>query len=69
MQLLKVGLILLTWQKIAPLSILFQFYELINPKILILPAIISVLIGAWNGLNQTQTRKIIAYSAFAYLLE
>nr|QYK91811.1 NADH dehydrogenase subunit 2 [Neodon sikimensis]QYK92214.1 NADH dehydrogenase subunit 2 [Neodon sikimensis] len=64
---LNVGLILLTWQKIAPLSILLQFYELMNHNLLILSAIISVLIGAWNGLNQTQTRKILAYSSIAHM--
>nr|QHI39590.1 NADH dehydrogenase subunit 2 [Dicrostonyx torquatus] len=63
----NVGLILLTWQKIAPLTILFQFYELMNPKMLIMSAITSVLIGAWNGLNQTQTRKIMAYSSIAHM--
>lgn len=46
---------------------MFQFYELINPNLLILSAIISVLIGAWNGLNQTQTRKILAYSSIAHI--
>nr|YP_010902198.1 NADH dehydrogenase subunit 2 [Eothenomys cachinus]QYK91847.1 NADH dehydrogenase subunit 2 [Eothenomys cachinus] len=64
---LKVGLMLLTWQKVAPLTILYQFYELMNPKMLILSAIISVLIGAWNGLNQTQVRKIMAYSSIAHM--
>nr|YP_626395.1 NADH dehydrogenase subunit 2 [Microtus rossiaemeridionalis]AAY30372.1 NADH dehydrogenase subunit 2 [Microtus rossiaemeridionalis] len=64
---LDVGLILLTWQKIAPLSILSQFYELMNPNLLILSAIISVMVGAWNGLNQTQTRKIMAYSSIAHM--
>nr|YP_009166328.1 NADH dehydrogenase subunit 2 [Microtus ochrogaster]AKZ87045.1 NADH dehydrogenase subunit 2 [Microtus ochrogaster] len=64
---LNVGLILLTWQKIAPLSILSQFYELIDPNLMIMSAIISVLIGAWNGLNQTQTRKILAYSSIAHM--
>nr|UZC29824.1 NADH dehydrogenase subunit 2 [Microtus richardsoni] len=64
---LNVGVILLTWQKVAPLSILSQFYELMNHNLLILSAIISVLIGAWNGLNQTQTRKILAYSSIAHM--
>nr|UZC29863.1 NADH dehydrogenase subunit 2 [Microtus richardsoni] len=64
---LNVGIILLTWQKVAPLSILSQFYELMNHNLLILSAIISVLIGAWNGLNQTQTRKILAYSSIAHM--
>nr|QOY44648.1 NADH dehydrogenase subunit 2 [Ellobius lutescens] len=64
---LKPGLILLTWQKVAPLSILMQYHELINHQVLILSAITSVLIGAWNGLNQTQTRKIMAYSSIAHM--
>nr|UFR83465.1 NADH dehydrogenase subunit 2 [Synaptomys cooperi] len=64
---LSTGLILLTWQKIAPLSMLYQFHELMDPKILTLSAITSVLIGAWNGLNQTQTRKIMAYSSIAHM--
>nr|QYK92188.1 NADH dehydrogenase subunit 2 [Neodon irene] len=64
---LNVGLVLLTWQKIAPLSIMLQFYELIDPYLLILSAIISVLVGGWNGLNQTQTRKIMAYSSIAHM--
>nr|YP_010902331.1 NADH dehydrogenase subunit 2 [Microtus ilaeus]QYK92175.1 NADH dehydrogenase subunit 2 [Microtus ilaeus] len=64
---LNVGLILLTWQKIAPLSILSQFYELMNHNLLIISAIISVMVGAWNGLNQTQTRKIMAYSSIAHM--
>lgn len=64
---LHTGLILLTWQKLAPLSILFQIHELLNPYIIISSAIISTLIGAWNGLNQTQIRKIIAYSSIAHM--
>nr|UFR83413.1 NADH dehydrogenase subunit 2 [Microtus miurus] len=64
---LNVGLILLTWQKIAPLSILLQFYQLMDHNLVILSAITSVLIGAWNGLNQTQTRKILAYSSIAHM--
>nr|QKE47142.1 NADH dehydrogenase subunit 2 [Prometheomys schaposchnikovi] len=64
---LTVNLILLTWQKIAPLSIMSQFYELMNPNLLILSATVSVLIGAWNGLNQTQMRKIMAYSSIAHM--
>nr|USQ66659.1 NADH dehydrogenase subunit 2 [Praomys daltoni complex sp. clade C1] len=61
------GLILLTWQKIAPLSILFQIYNLINPTITLILAILSIFIGAWGGLNQTQMRKIMAYSSIAHM--
>nr|YP_010429114.1 NADH dehydrogenase subunit 2 [Mastomys erythroleucus]USQ66529.1 NADH dehydrogenase subunit 2 [Mastomys erythroleucus] len=61
------GLILLTWQKIAPLSILFQIHNLINPFITLTLAILSIFMGAWGGLNQTQMRKIMAYSSIAHM--
>nr|YP_009166015.1 NADH dehydrogenase subunit 2 [Micromys minutus]AKH49698.1 NADH dehydrogenase subunit 2 [Micromys minutus] len=61
------GLILLTWQKIAPLSMLFQISHLLNPTITLFMALTSVFIGAWGGLNQTQTRKIMAYSSIAHM--
>nr|YP_010029134.1 NADH dehydrogenase subunit 2 [Hybomys planifrons]QOU10040.1 NADH dehydrogenase subunit 2 [Hybomys planifrons] len=64
---LHTGLILLTWQKIAPLSIMFQMYQLFNPTIILTLAISSIFIGAWGGLNQTQTRKIMAYSSIAHM--
>nr|YP_009414144.1 NADH dehydrogenase subunit 2 [Neotoma mexicana]ASN66837.1 NADH dehydrogenase subunit 2 [Neotoma mexicana] len=64
---IQTGLVLLTWQKIAPLSILLQIYELTNPNILMMSAMLSILIGAWNGLNQTQTRKIMAYSSISHM--
>nr|USQ66516.1 NADH dehydrogenase subunit 2 [Mastomys coucha] len=61
------GLILLTWQKIAPLSILFQIHDLINSSITLTLAILSIFMGAWGGLNQTQMRKIMAYSSIAHM--
>nr|AMN14453.1 NADH dehydrogenase subunit 2 [Meriones tamariscinus] len=64
---LYTGMIILTWQKLAPLSILFQTSELIDTKLTTMVAIISVITGAWGGLNQTQTRKILAYSSIAHM--
>ncbi|YP_009178347.1 NADH dehydrogenase subunit 2 (mitochondrion) [Prionailurus viverrinus] len=61
------GLILLTWQKIAPLSILYQISPTINPNLLLTMSIMSVTIGGWGGLNQTQLRKIMAYSSIAHM--
>nr|QQW47765.1 NADH dehydrogenase subunit 2 [Paradoxurus hermaphroditus] len=61
------GMILLTWQKIAPLSVLYQISPTINPNLLLLMAILSVLIGGWGGLNQTRLRKILAYSSIAHM--
>nr|YP_010297309.1 NADH dehydrogenase subunit 2 [Astriclypeus mannii]UML37536.1 NADH dehydrogenase subunit 2 [Astriclypeus mannii] len=57
------GLIVATWQKIAPLIILFSFSQLISSSLIILLGLLSVLIGGWGGLNQTQIRKILAFSS------
>ena len=57
------GLIIATWQKIAPLLILFFFGQLISSYLLVVASLISILVGGWGGLNQTQVRKILAYSS------
>nr|ATB18236.1 NADH dehydrogenase subunit 2 [Proechimys goeldii hyleae]ATB18249.1 NADH dehydrogenase subunit 2 [Proechimys goeldii hyleae] len=61
------GMILLTWQKIAPLSILMQTSPMINQPLIISSALTSTLLGGWGGLNQTQLRKIMAYSSIAHM--
>nr|YP_007625368.1 NADH dehydrogenase subunit 2 [Nasua nasua]ADG22795.1 NADH dehydrogenase subunit 2 [Nasua nasua] len=61
------GAILLTWQKIAPLSVLYQISPSINPDLLTTMAMMSILIGGWGGLNQTQLRKILAYSSISHM--
>nr|YP_009236588.1 NADH dehydrogenase subunit 2 [Nebrius ferrugineus]AMJ16524.1 NADH dehydrogenase subunit 2 [Nebrius ferrugineus] len=62
---LTTGLILSTWQKLAPFAILFQLHPLLNPNLLIPLGMLSTIIGGWGGLNQTQLRKILAYSSIA----
>nr|YP_007474922.1 NADH dehydrogenase subunit 2 [Rhinolophus ferrumequinum quelpartis]AFN01337.1 NADH dehydrogenase subunit 2 [Rhinolophus ferrumequinum quelpartis] len=64
---LSSGLILLTWQKLAPLSVLYQISHSINLDILLTMSILSILVGGWGGLNQTQLRKILAYSSIAHM--
>nr|AIG23553.1 NADH dehydrogenase subunit 2 [Pseudantechinus macdonnellensis] len=64
---LLTGMILLTWQKLAPTAILFQIAPYLNMKILITLAIISTIVGGWGGLNQTHLRKIMAYSSIAHM--
>lgn len=64
---LSSGIILLTWQKIAPLSVLYQIFPSINLEILLTMSILSLIVGGWGGLNQTQLRKIIAYSSIAHI--
>nr|AVN90141.1 NADH dehydrogenase subunit 2 [Pampus minor] len=60
------GLILSTWQKIAPFILLMQIHST-NPTLMILLGLTSTLVGGWGGLNQTQLRKILAYSSIAHL--
>nr|ABM16975.1 NADH dehydrogenase subunit 2 [Etheostoma chlorosomum]AFN88566.1 NADH dehydrogenase subunit 2 [Etheostoma chlorosomum] len=63
---LTTGLILSTWQKLAPFALLLQIQPA-NSTILIAFGLASMLIGGWGGLNQTQLRKILAYSSIAHL--
>nr|QJU03999.1 NADH dehydrogenase subunit 2 [Chromis viridis] len=63
---LTTGLILSTWQKLAPFSLLLQVQPS-NSSMLILLGLASTFIGGWGGLNQTQLRKILAYSSIAHL--
>nr|AAY24592.1 NADH dehydrogenase subunit 2 [Kryptolebias sepia] len=63
---LPTGLILSTWQKLAPLSLIVQIPST-NSSLLITLGITSILMGGWGGLNQTQLRKILGYSSVAHL--
>nr|YP_010146981.1 NADH dehydrogenase subunit 2 [Lycodes polaris]QQP21503.1 NADH dehydrogenase subunit 2 [Lycodes polaris] len=63
---LTTGLILSTWQKLAPLALLMQIQPLNSPLLIVL-GLTSTLVGGWGGLNQTQLRKILAYSSIAHL--
>nr|YP_009311711.1 NADH dehydrogenase subunit 2 [Traccatichthys taeniatus]BAV70705.1 NADH dehydrogenase subunit 2 [Traccatichthys taeniatus] len=64
---LLTGLILSTWQKLAPFALIIQVAPLIDPTILTMLGLLSTLIGGWGGLNQTQIRKILAYSSIAHM--
>nr|YP_010400217.1 NADH dehydrogenase subunit 2 [Mesembrina meridiana]QLY89479.1 NADH dehydrogenase subunit 2 [Mesembrina meridiana]UQS75916.1 NADH dehydrogenase subunit 2 [Mesembrina meridiana] len=57
-------LIMMIWQKIAPLMLIS--YIIIKPLI-IMSIILSSLIGALGGLNQTSLRKLMAYSSINHL--
>nr|YP_001974554.1 NADH dehydrogenase subunit 2 [Lutjanus russellii]ABO69267.1 NADH dehydrogenase subunit 2 [Lutjanus russellii] len=63
---LTTGLILSTWQKLAPFALLLQIQPT-NSSLLIILGLLSTLVGGWGGLNQTQLRKILAYSSIAHL--
>nr|YP_009689604.1 NADH dehydrogenase subunit 2 [Coquillettidia chrysonotum]QEE94281.1 NADH dehydrogenase subunit 2 [Coquillettidia chrysonotum] len=58
------NLILMTWQKIAPMMLIS--YNL-NYYFLLIPIILSMMIGALGGLNQTSLRKLMAYSSINHL--
>nr|BAV70692.1 NADH dehydrogenase subunit 2 [Erromyzon sinensis] len=64
---LTTGLILSTWQKLAPFALIFQMAPNTNPMLLTTLGLLSTLIGGWGGLNQTQLRKILAYSSIAHM--
>nr|YP_009467031.1 NADH dehydrogenase subunit 2 [Rhinogobius rubromaculatus]APT69182.1 NADH dehydrogenase subunit 2 [Rhinogobius rubromaculatus] len=63
---LTTGLILSTWQKLAPFTLLLQI-PTANQELLIFLGVSSTLVGGWGGLNQTQLRKVLAYSSIAHL--
>nr|AGZ91311.1 NADH dehydrogenase subunit 2 [Saurogobio dabryi]AHA84340.1 NADH dehydrogenase subunit 2 [Saurogobio dabryi]WIW75026.1 NADH dehydrogenase subunit 2 [Saurogobio dabryi complex sp. 2 LC-2023] len=64
---LLTGLILSTWQKLAPLALIIQTSQALDPTLLTLLGLMSTLAGGWGGLNQTQLRKILAYSSIAHM--
>nr|YP_003331237.1 NADH dehydrogenase subunit 2 [Alepocephalus umbriceps]BAI50157.1 NADH dehydrogenase subunit 2 [Alepocephalus umbriceps] len=64
---LTTGLILSTWQKLAPFALIIQIAPTMHPMVLTTLGISSAMIGGWGGLNQTQLRKILAYSSIAHL--
>nr|QGW53382.1 NADH dehydrogenase subunit 2 [Cobitis macrostigma] len=64
---LTTGLILSTWQKLAPFALIIQVAPTVDPHLLSSLGLLSTLIGGWGGLNQTQLRKILAYSSIAHM--
>nr|AAK56900.1 NADH dehydrogenase subunit II [Rana muscosa] len=64
---LPTGLILSTWQKIAPMTLLLQTSHLLNLNLTIALGFTSILIGGWGGIGQTQLRKIMAFSSIGHL--
>nr|AMN09031.1 NADH dehydrogenase subunit 2 [Pedicia sp. ZK-2016] len=58
------NLILMTWQKIAPLMLISYC---LNFNLLMYVIILSVMVGSLGGLNQTSLRKIMAFSSINHL--
>nr|AID22219.1 NADH dehydrogenase subunit 2 [Pseudostegana meiduo] len=60
----KNSLILMTWQKIAPLVLISYISENFLLKISV---ILSIIIGALGGMNQISLRKLMAFSSINHL--
>nr|AAL16615.1 NADH dehydrogenase subunit 2 [Fusigobius signipinnis] len=63
---LTTGLVLSTWQKLAPMILIFQLAPNVDHLVLLMIGLASTLIGGWGGLNQ-QSAKILAYSSIAHM--
>nr|AAL78805.1 NADH dehydrogenase subunit 2 [Ctenophorus maculatus] len=64
---LTTALLITTWQKIAPITLLYMMSNHTQSNITLLIGLLSILIGGWGGINQTQLRKMMAYSSIAHL--
>nr|ADC92506.1 NADH dehydrogenase subunit 2 [Pachycephala nudigula]AJS11085.1 NADH dehydrogenase subunit 2 [Pachycephala nudigula] len=61
------GLLLSTVMKFPPITLLFMTSPSLNPTLLTTMAVFSTALGGWMGLNQTQIRKIMAFSSISHL--
>nr|YP_010411404.1 NADH dehydrogenase subunit 2 [Agrilus sichuanus]URN73050.1 NADH dehydrogenase subunit 2 [Agrilus sichuanus] len=59
------ALILLTWQKIAPMAILS--YINLNENLIIVTILTSTIVGGIMGINQTSMRKILSFSSINHI--
>nr|AAL88807.1 NADH dehydrogenase subunit 2 [Euplectes macroura] len=64
---LTTALLLSTIMKLPPMTLLFMTSPSLNPTLLATLAILSTALGGWMGLNQTQIRKILAFSSISHL--
>nr|AAM70602.1 NADH dehydrogenase subunit 2 [Conirostrum albifrons] len=64
---LTTGLLLSTIMKLPPMALLYMTSPSLNPSLLTTLAILSTALGGWMGLNQTQIRKILAFSSISHL--
>nr|AFQ38207.1 NADH dehydrogenase subunit 2 [Chrysothlypis chrysomelas] len=64
---LTTGLLLSTLMKLPPIALLYMTSSSLNPTLLTTLALLSTALGGWMGLNQTQIRKILAFSSISHL--
>nr|YP_010624539.1 NADH dehydrogenase subunit 2 [Charadrius leschenaultii]WBF99169.1 NADH dehydrogenase subunit 2 [Charadrius leschenaultii]WBF99182.1 NADH dehydrogenase subunit 2 [Charadrius mongolus] len=64
---LTTALLLSTMMKFPPITLFFLTSHSLNSTLLVTLAIASAAVGGWMGLNQTQIRKILAFSSISHL--
>nr|AJG04476.1 NADH dehydrogenase subunit 2 [Thripadectes holostictus]AJG04477.1 NADH dehydrogenase subunit 2 [Thripadectes holostictus]AJG04478.1 NADH dehydrogenase subunit 2 [Thripadectes holostictus]AJG04479.1 NADH dehydrogenase subunit 2 [Thripadectes holostictus]AJG04480.1 NADH dehydrogenase subunit 2 [Thripadectes holostictus] len=64
---LTTALLLSTVMKFPPISLFLLTSPSLNNTLLIILAISSAALGGWMGLNQTQVRKVLAFSSISHL--
>nr|AAU01025.1 NADH dehydrogenase subunit 2 [Microlophus koepckeorum] len=64
---LSTALIIITWQKLAPITLLYMTTNTLPTTMILVMGTLSTLVGGWGGLNQTQLRKLMAFSSIAHL--
>nr|AAW55790.1 NADH dehydrogenase subunit 2 [Phaethornis guy] len=64
---LTTAMLLSTVMKFPPITILLLTSHSLNPTLLTMMAVASAALGGWMGLNQTQIRKILAFSSISHL--
>nr|AER59030.1 NADH dehydrogenase subunit 2 [Xiphocolaptes falcirostris] len=64
---LTTGLLLATAMKFPPVTLFLLTSHSLNHTLLTIMAIASAALGGWAGLNQTQIRKILAFSSISHL--
>nr|BAL41357.1 NADH dehydrogenase subunit 2 [Uromastyx ornata philbyi]BAL41358.1 NADH dehydrogenase subunit 2 [Uromastyx ornata philbyi]BAL41359.1 NADH dehydrogenase subunit 2 [Uromastyx ornata philbyi]BAL41360.1 NADH dehydrogenase subunit 2 [Uromastyx ornata philbyi]BAL41361.1 NADH dehydrogenase subunit 2 [Uromastyx ornata philbyi] len=64
---MQTSLLILTWQKIAPITLLYTTAHHLPPQMMLTMGILSTMVGGLGGLNQTQLRKMLAYSSISNL--
>uniref|UniRef100_A0AAU6QGH5 NADH-ubiquinone oxidoreductase chain 2 n=1 Tax=Prionospio sp. 4 MH-2023 TaxID=3059272 RepID=A0AAU6QGH5_9ANNE len=57
--------ILMTWQKIAPVSLMLSFFS--QAPLLSLVGMLSAGVGGVGGMNQTHIRSLLAYSSIGHM--
>nr|AAG00763.1 NADH dehydrogenase subunit 2 [Trapelus agilis] len=59
------AMIISSWQKIAPTAMMYMISNNPQTTILTLVGLLSMLVGGMGGINQTQMRKMMAYSSIS----